>query len=119
MISLFVISLVVSLDGGTHFVSNEVRADVSPARYETVVFLTGDLAAAIPIAAERLLGPQKRATDCLDQLQSFRVHVSRDDDVITVVFRPNTRCGEGIKGGGGKVRLDAKTLRVISSKGNE
>lgn len=113
MLTLLV-ALALSSDGGT-----ASPATLAPAKYESVVYLSGDLAGAIPIAAEKLLGPQAKAKECLDQLQSYRVHVSRDGDVITVVFWPNTRCGEGLKGGGGTVVLDAKTLKVMSKKGYE
>jgi hypothetical protein len=108
------LAVTMSSDGGT-----ASPATLAPPKYESVVYLSGDLAAAIPIAAEKLLGPQARAKDCLDQLQSYRVHVSRDGDVITVVFWPNTRCGEGLKGGGGVVELDAKTLKVVRKKAYE
>lgn len=95
----------------------EARADASPDTYETAVYLTGDLASAIVTAAGRFL--PKSPKSCFDELQSYRVHASVEGNEIVVVFRLNTRCGEGLLGGGGRVRIDRKTLRVVAVKGSE
>jgi hypothetical protein len=91
----------------------------SPDKYDTVVYLSGELAASIPLAAEKLLGPQKEAKECMRQIQSYRVHASVDGDLVTVLLIPNRRCGDGIKGGGGRVTLDAKTLKILNSRKGE
>ncbi|MBL8912070.1 MAG: hypothetical protein JNM17_15350 [Archangium sp.] len=109
----------------TKFVLILLFADggVSPAlqerlTYDSAVFLSSDLAAAIPVAAEALLGPQAKATKCLDQLLSYNVHVSRDGEEITVVFWPTARCGH-LKGGGGIVVVDSRKLKALSKRGFE
>ena len=57
MVTSGVLLLLLAVDGGAaNVASDEVPADVSPAQYETAVFLSGDLAASIPIAAEKVLG---------------------------------------------------------------
>ena len=118
---LVVVLLCAAMDGGLSGAIDggvTVRADDPPPdKYETAVFVEGDLAGAILLASKRLLGPETRGARCLDQLRSYNVHASREGDTITVVFLPNNRCGEGIKGGGGRVTVSASTFTVLSVRG--
>ena len=102
----------VVLSGGS-----SVRAEEQPDVYPAAVFVSGDLAEAVVVAAKRM--GFSSGKKCREQLRAHDVHVSREDGQITVIFLPNESCGRLLLGGGGRVQLDAITLKVLAVKPGE